>query len=235
MRREHAPHKPHLRDPGIGKNVVGAIKVGDFRLDSQNSTSDLVENYIKHLEVGCYILRHKINTTYELWVHAELIDIDELIRSNGDTARLKQSGADRSQALAKQTMSKEISFFSSLKSVVFERNLPIGMFNDIGQLDASRVCAVWGDLSLSLLDEVPPSFAPGLGSPLILVSYDCNSGTPYEVRSTGLGAECAATAFDTFDDLIEHLLLYKGAAVEKARLIWGKARQSIKEIDLERS
>ena len=231
MVRELTPYKPHLQDPGISKDVVGAVKVGDFRLDNQDAVRHLTEVFLKHLDVGFYILRHKNGTTFELWVHMELIDVDELIRSKGDTVRLKQPDDDRGQVVARQTMSKEIHFFTSLKDVILYRDLPIGLFTDIGQLDASKVCAVWGDVRLNFLNNLEPPFDGEIGVPFLLVSYDCNSETPYEVRSTGLGLDCASAALETFEDLVDHLLIYEGQALEQARLVWIKQGQVIKEIE----
>lgn len=223
MNRVIEQNKPRLRDPGVSKSVIGAIKVGEFRLDDQNSLRFLTEEYMKHLDVGFYLLRHKASSTVELWVHAEFIDIDELIRSNGEVVRLKQRNDEIEQVVIRQRNKREIDFYLSLKDVIIFKKLPIGMFTDIGQLCASKVYAMWGEFNFH--------YRGNANYPFILVSFDVGSETPYEVKSEGLNFEDISNNFKTFNELTEHLAIYKGEAVEKARLEWANLDRFIEEID----
>ena len=62
-------------------------------------------------------------------------------------------------------------------------------------------------MRLNFLNNLGPPFDGDIGVPFLLVSYDCNSETPYEVKSTGLGLDGASAAFETFEDLVDHLLM----------------------------
>ena len=223
MNREIYQNKPQLSDPGINKNVVGAIKVGDFRLDDQDSLRCLTEGYIKHLDVGFYLLRHKNNAVVELWIHVEFIDVDELIRSNGEVVRLKQIDEEIERVIIKRRVKKEIDFYTCLKDVITLMKLPIGMFTSIGQLCESKVYAVWGDLDFKHRNNSK--------YPFILVSFDYSSEKPYEVRSAGLNPENISEAFSTFNQLVDHLAIYNGETVENARIKWANLEQSIEEIN----
>ena len=97
------------------------------------------------------------------------------------------------------------------------------MFTDIGQLCESKVYAIWGDLDFHHRNNS--------AHPFILVSFDSSSEIPYEVRSEGLNSEDISDAFRTFNELVDHLIIYNGETVENARKEWAKLGQSIEEIN----
>ena len=82
--------KPQLKYVEGLSDVPGGYLISQWEITDVEKTTTVFSKYISHLETTDYVL-HMRNQMYFLWVRIDLLDVNLIIKSEGNELKLKSN------------------------------------------------------------------------------------------------------------------------------------------------